>query len=116
MMLDVGPKTVAAFGAAVDGAGTVVWNGPLGVYEMAPFRAGTEGLARRVARSQATSVVGGGDLVAALAELGLSDAFTHISTGGGATLEFLEGKELPGIAVLEDGAAARAEREVQPQA
>ena len=116
MMLDVGPKTVEAFGAAVDGAGTVVWNGPLGVYEMAPFRAGTEGLARRVARSQATSVVGGGDLVAALAELGLSDAFTHISTGGGATLEFLEGKELPGIAVLEDGAAARPERDVQPQA
>jgi phosphoglycerate kinase len=101
MMLDVGPATVAAFGDVVDRAGTVVWNGPLGVYEMARFRAGTEGVARRVAASRATSVVGGGDLAAALAELGLKDAITHVSTGGGATLEFLEGKELPGVKVLE---------------
>ncbi|MEA2647187.1 MAG: hypothetical protein QOE92_2270 [Chloroflexota bacterium] len=102
MMLDVGPATQAAFGEAVAGAGTVVWNGPLGVYEMAPFRAGTEAVAKAVAASDATSVVGGGDLAAALAELGLEDSITHVSTGGGATLEFLEGRELPGIRVLQE--------------
>ncbi|MHB8509029.1 MAG: phosphoglycerate kinase [Candidatus Dormibacteria bacterium] len=102
MMLDVGPATVEAFSSEVDEAGTVVWNGPLGVYEMEPFRKGTEGLARAIARSDAVSVVGGGDLGAALAELGLQDTITHISTGGGATLEFLEGKQLPGIRVLEE--------------
>ena len=102
MMLDVGPRTQAAFAEAVAGAGTVVWNGPLGVYEMEPFRAGTEVVARAVAESPAISVVGGGDLAAALAELGLEESITYVSTGGGATLEFLEGKELPGIRVLED--------------
>jgi phosphoglycerate kinase len=102
MMLDVGPQTVAAFAEAVEAAGTVVWNGPLGVYEMAPFRAGTEAVARAVAASQAVSVVGGGDLAAALADMGLQDSITHVSTGGGATLEFLEGKVLPGIRVLEE--------------
>jgi phosphoglycerate kinase len=101
MMLDVGPGTVRAFGEVIAGAGTVVWNGPLGVYEMPAFRAGTEGVAREVAGSRALSVVGGGDLGAALSELGLEDAITHVSTGGGATLEFLEGKVLPGIAALE---------------
>jgi phosphoglycerate kinase len=101
MALDVGPRTVESFGEVVDGAGTVVWNGPLGVYEVPPFRAGTEAVARRVAQSQAISVVGGGDLAAALAELGLKQSITHVSTGGGATLEFLEGRELPGVKVLE---------------
>jgi phosphoglycerate kinase len=104
MMLDVGPKTVEDFGAVVGAAGTVVWNGPLGVYEMEPFRHGTEALARAVAASHAVSVIGGGDLAAAVASLGLDQGITHISTGGGATLEFLEGKNLPGIAALEDAA------------
>jgi phosphoglycerate kinase len=102
MMLDVGPQTVAAFAEAVAAAGTVVWNGPLGVYEMPPFRVGTEAVARAVAASPAVSVVGGGDLAAALADMGLEGSITHVSTGGGATLEFLEGKELPGIRVLEE--------------
>ncbi|HEV3232423.1 MAG TPA: phosphoglycerate kinase [Candidatus Dormibacteraeota bacterium] len=105
MMLDVGPATVERFAEAVRQAGTVVWNGPLGVYEMAPFRAGTEGLARALASSPAFSVVGGGDLGAALAELGLTASVSHLSTGGGATLEFLEGRELPGILVLEGDSA-----------
>jgi phosphoglycerate kinase len=101
MMLDVGPATVAAFAAVIATAGTVVWNGPLGVYEMAAFRAGTEGVAKAVAASDAISVVGGGDLGAALSTLGLEASITHVSTGGGATLEFLEGRELPGIKALE---------------
>jgi phosphoglycerate kinase len=102
MMLDVGPATVEQFSQAIAGAGTVVWNGPLGVYEMAPFRAGTEGVARAIAAGNAISVVGGGDLGAALSELGLEGSITHVSTGGGATLEFLEGRELPGIRALEE--------------
>ena len=102
MMLDIGPQTVDAFDAVIASAGTVVWNGPMGVYEMEPFRRGTEAVAQAMARSTAVSVVGGGDLAAALANLGLDQAITHISTGGGATLEFLEGRELPGIAALED--------------
>jgi len=104
MMLDVGPRTVDAFAAVIASAGTVVWNGPLGVYEMEPFRRGTEAVAEAVAGSKAVSIVGGGDLVAALANLGLDQAITHISTGGGATLEFLEGKQLPGIKALEETA------------
>jgi len=101
MMLDVGPATVEAFAAVIGHAGTVVWNGPLGVYEMAPFRAGTEGVAKALAASDAISVVGGGDLGAALSTLGLEGSISHVSTGGGATLEFLEGRELPGIKALE---------------
>ena len=103
MMLDVGPRTVAAFAAEIMRAGTVVWNGPLGVYEMSPFRAGTEGVAKAIAASEAVSVVGGGDLSAALSTLGLEGSISHVSTGGGATLEFLEGRELPGIKALEVG-------------
>jgi phosphoglycerate kinase len=104
MMLDIGPRTVEAFSDVVASAGTVVWNGPLGVCEMEPFRAGTEAVARALASSKAVSIVGGGDLAAALSSLGLQDAITHVSTGGGATLEFLEGKDLPGIEALdEDG-------------
>ena len=104
MVLDVGPRTVDAFAAVIASAGTVVWNGPLGVYEMEPFRRGTEAVAEAVAGSKAVSIVGGGDLVAALANLGLDQAITHISTGGGATLEFLEGKQLPGVTALEETA------------
>ena len=104
MMLDVGPRTVDAFAAVIASAGTVVWNGPLGVYEMEPFRRGTEAVAEAVAGSKAVSIVGGGDLAAALANLGLDQAVTHISTGGGATLEFLEDKQLPGIKALEETA------------
>ncbi len=104
MMLDVGPKTIEDFGALVATAGTVVWNGPLGVYEMEPFRHGTEELARVVAASDAVSVIGGGDLAAAVASLGLDKGISHVSTGGGATLEFLEGKNLPGIKALEEAA------------
>jgi phosphoglycerate kinase len=103
MGLDVGPETVAAFGAALDGAATVFWNGPMGVFEMAPFAAGTTGVAEAVAASSAFSVIGGGDSASAIRAAGLDeDRFGHISTGGGASLEFLEGHVLPGIAVLEE--------------
>jgi phosphoglycerate kinase len=101
--LDVGPTTVDVFGGAVSGAGTVFWNGPMGVFEMAPFAAGTKGVAEAVAASRAYTVVGGGDSAAAIRQLGVDEAaFDHISTGGGASLEYLEGRTLPGVAVLED--------------
>ncbi|MDQ3988477.1 MAG: phosphoglycerate kinase [Actinomycetota bacterium] len=100
---DIGPDTVREFADAVRGAGTVFWNGPMGVFELAPFAEGTRGVAQAVASSDAFSVVGGGDSAAAVRQLELpEDAFSHISTGGGASLEFLEGATLPGIAVLED--------------
>ncbi|WP_433788025.1 phosphoglycerate kinase [Actinomycetospora sp. CA-101289] len=103
MGLDVGPETVSAFGAALDGAATVFWNGPMGVFEMAPFAAGTTGVAEAVAASSAFSVIGGGDSASAIRAAGLDEnRFGHISTGGGASLEFLEGHVLPGIAVLEE--------------
>ncbi len=100
MGLDVGPETVERFGEHIAGAKTVFWNGPMGVFEMDAFAKGTEGVARAVAESGATSIVGGGDSVAAVTKLGLEDEMSHISTGGGASLEYIEGKELPGIAVL----------------
>lgn len=98
--LDSGPKTSALYAEALRDAKTVVWNGPMGVFEMDAFAKGTEAVAKAVADSSATSIVGGGDSIAALKKTGLSDKITHISTGGGATLEFLEGKVLPGIAAI----------------
>lgn len=101
MGLDIGPRSADAFGAVLDQAATVFWNGPMGVFELAPFAAGTRAVAGRIAASAAFSVVGGGDSAAAVRLLGLpEDGFSHISTGGGASLEYLEGKELPGVAVL----------------
>lgn len=100
--VDIGPGTAALFDEAVAAAGTILWNGPLGVFETAPFHRGTERVARAVAKSRAFSIIGGGDIVAAIEGFGLSEQVSFISTGGGATLEFWEGKNLPGIAVLQD--------------
>lgn len=101
-VLDIGPETVAGFSQAVADAGTVVWNGPMGVFEKKPFAVGTFELAKAVANSKADSIVGGGDSVSALQQSGLAEKITHISTGGGASLEMLEGKLLPGLAALQD--------------
>lgn len=101
-IMDIGPETVAAYAKTIAGAGTVVWNGPMGVFEFPKFAQGTFGVAQAVAASNAISIIGGGDSVAAVMAAGLADKITHISTGGGASLEMLEGLVLPGLAALQD--------------
>ena len=103
MILDIGPQTRKAYAEALRGAKMIVWNGPMGVFEMEKFAAGTNAVAKAVAASDAMTIIGGGDSVAAIEQAGVADQVTHISTGGGASLEFLEGKTLPGVAVLPDG-------------
>jgi phosphoglycerate kinase len=100
-IFDIGPGTVQRFGDALAGAGTIFWNGPMGVFESPTFAAGTRGVAELVAKSDAFTVVGGGDSVAAVEQMGLADRISHISTGGGASLEFVEGRTLPGLAALD---------------
>ncbi len=100
MILDIGPETIKRFAAVCKECRTILWNGPMGVFEMEPFARGTEGIARVLAEADAVTVIGGGDSVAAVEKAKVADRITHISTGGGASLEFLEGRELPGVAVL----------------
>ncbi|MCD8367701.1 MAG: phosphoglycerate kinase [Clostridiales bacterium] len=100
--LDIGPKTVEAYCAAVADAGTVIWNGPMGVFEFDKFAVGTKAVAEALSKTDAITIIGGGDSAAAVQQLGYADKMTHISTGGGASLEFMEGKELPGVAALLD--------------
>jgi phosphoglycerate kinase len=102
MALDIGPKTMELYAAEIAKAKTVVWNGPMGAFEMAPFAAGTMAVAKALAESECLSIVGGGDSVSAVKKSGLANKMTHISTGGGASLEFLEGKQLPGVVALAD--------------
>jgi phosphoglycerate kinase len=101
-MLDVGPKTLELYKRELSGAKLIVWNGPVGVFEMPKFAEGTFALAKMLAESGATTVIGGGDSASAVKKAGVAKQMTHVSTGGGASLEFLEGKELPGVAALND--------------
>ena len=102
MGMDIGPRTVQLYREALKNVKTVVWNGPMGVFEMPNFAGGTRAVAEILAESQAITIIGGGDSAAAVEQFGLAEKMSHISTGGGASLEFLEGKTLPGIAVIED--------------
>ena len=101
-ILDIGPKTAAQYAELIKTSKTVIWNGPMGVFEMAPFAQGTMAIAQAMAEVEGVTIIGGGDSVAAVEKAGVADRMTHISTGGGASLEFLEGKELPGVAALLD--------------
>jgi len=101
-MLDVGPKTIDLYKTALEGAKLIVWNGPVGVFEMPKFAEGTFALAKMLAGSKAVTVIGGGDSASAVKKAGVAKQMSHVSTGGGASLEFLEGKELPGVAALLD--------------
>jgi phosphoglycerate kinase len=102
MGLDIGPATIAAYAAAIGDAKTVVWNGPMGVFEIDAFANGTNAVAQAVAAVTGTTIIGGGDSIAAVKKAGIADRITHISTGGGASLEFLGGQTLPGVAALAD--------------
>jgi phosphoglycerate kinase len=106
MILDVGPDTAEAFGKVIENAGTIVWNGPVGVFEFDQFGEGTRAIAGAIARSKAFSLAGGGDTLAAIEKYGVEDGISYISTGGGAFLEFVEGKTLPAVAILEQRAAS----------
>ena len=101
-VMDIGPRTIEQFEARLRGAKTVIWNGPMGVFEYPRFSQGTKAMANTLAALEATTIIGGGSTAEAVVEMGLSDRMTHVSTGGGASLEFLEGKTLPGVAVLQD--------------
>jgi len=102
MGVDIGPKTIALYAGMIKDAKTVVWNGPMGVFEMPAFATGTNAIARAVSEVKGTTIVGGGDSIAAINQAGVADRITHISTGGGASLEFLGGRKLPGVEALSD--------------